>query len=254
MTPRKGDGWLEVARNNKKTQSNPLLGQSWTSIDWEVEKPASGVKFTTGQECKFEKWCALRIPRKLMAWNSLDGISFLNPIVRWLNFLLQCLTGGSVSTVLFSRFISNGSSKSWWKLVHDSAINVFVVFTMDLVEVTTDPSGTSCRTTFVASQLRNFLSEVLCTSIKLLSAIRVIHPPQRHPTTSSHIFLGKVVIRTASQTILTESEFSLNHDAIKHSTAQAERRLHALEAASWLFRLDVFVCTRRRFSWEISFP
>lgn len=185
-----------------------------------------------------------------MAWNSLDVISFLNPIVRWLNFLLQCLTGGSVSTVLFAEFILNCSSKSCWKLVHDLAINVRIMFTMDLVEVNFDPSATS----FLAFQLRNFLSELLCSSIKLLSTIRVIHPPQRHPTLSSHIFLGKIVIHTAPTTILTESKFYLNHDAIKHSTAQAEQRLHALEAASWLLRLDVFVWTRRRFSWEISFP
>lgn len=189
-----------------------------------------------------------------MAWNSLEVISFLNPIVRWLNFLLQCLTGGSVSTVLFAEFILNCSSKSYWKLVHDLAINVRIMFTKDLVEVNSDPSATSRRTTFVAFQLRNFLSELLCSSIKLLSTIRVIHPPQRHPTLSSHIFLGKIVIHTASTTILTESKFYLNHDAIKHSTAQAEQRLHALEAASWLLRLDVFVWTRRRFSWEISFP
>lgn len=40
MTPldyRKGSGGLEVGRN-KKAHSNPLSGQSWTSIDWESFK------------------------------------------------------------------------------------------------------------------------------------------------------------------------------------------------------------------------
>lgn len=112
--------WQETKKHSR-TLCRTILNFDWLG---EVEKPAFGVKFTTGQERKFEKWCALRIPRKLMAWNSLEVISFLNPIVRWLNFLLQCLTGGSVSTVLLAEFILNCSSKSCWKLVHDLAINV----------------------------------------------------------------------------------------------------------------------------------